>query len=412
MEKIKKFTLIGFVYLILGATNATPTFENTATSNVDVVKSTTQTSSRMLYTHTNVNNNDRNTTFEQQEINPDNEYAEKKSLYMPNLPRLGGMPDRKYYSSLPFTRHGHCEKGTIYTIKSFDDLKRYKDELMCVMETGINMGVPPSGNSYGTVLDYLSDRSDADTKVINRIWNGKFSGVTFCGKPINVFQPVFFGFNLVNGQFRFPSFWNITSLPPNCHMAPSEHPDDSTTLILDYMTNFNEICPPQMPLNRPFFSTSETSNVCAIIKLVGQTSDGGFILLGRGLSMPSLVSNFSPVGLFTFIFFGLITYDPAVYNLSPGETITLPPVPYSFDYNLVGIDSSSKNFLSPYPLGFDTLLPFETKAFSHSETNSTDSSNSTSTATKSRPRNNNKIKYSTNFTELIPKFRTTNQIRN
>ncbi|OII76851.1 hypothetical protein cand_024260 [Cryptosporidium andersoni] len=410
MGIIRKLTLIGLVYLLLGATNATPTFENTAASDVDIVKSTNQISSRILSTHTNVNSNDQNTTFKQQEVNSNHEYAEKKSLYIPNLPKLGGISDKRYYSSLPFTRHGHCEKGTVYTIKSFDDLRRYKDDLMCVMETGINIAVPPSGNSYGTVLDYLSDRSDADTEIINRIWNGKFSGTALCGKPINVLQPVFFGFNLVNGQFRFPSFWNITSLPPNCHMAPSEHPDDSTTLILDYMTNFNKVCPPQMPLNRPFFSTSETSNVCAIVKLVGQTSDGGFILLGRGLSMPSLVSNFSPVGLFTFIFFGLITYDPAVYNLSPGGTITLPPVPYSFDYNLVGIDSSSKTFRSPYPLGLDTLQPFETKVFSYSEVNSTDSSNSTSTTR--RPRNNHKIKYSTNITELIPKFRTTNQIRN
>ncbi|KAJ1606236.1 mucin-like protein [Cryptosporidium canis] len=355
-------------------------FQQASGGNIDTFRNRAQNISKRVVDPLMNRVGDRNSQNLSSFSDSNDQKVEAKSFNLMNIPMFGSQRmDNRSYWSIPFTRDGHCEKGTIYNITSIDDLSQNSRDLMCILEVGMQPDKIPTGMMYGKMLDLFTDTKDIDMRGVDRFWGGKFAAKGVCNRGQD---DVVFGYNMVKGKFTTPSVMYLSNLPQHCGMAATEHQDDSQSLILDYMTDKNQVCRAETYTNDPFFSKSEHLNVCAIVKAVGRQPDGGLILLGRGLSYPTLRPNVNPAGLITVLFFAVVTYDNVLPEFTSGTP--LEPLPASFDYRLVGVDKDNNSFFPAFGIfnkGDALSLSNFTNKFNPSTSTTTTTTTTTTTST-------------------------------
>lgn len=206
----------------------------------------------------------------------------------------------------PRPRDYSCEALKEYSVCSIEDLKALKQEWECVFAQGSWPAEVPLGNWYGDVLEVSN--TWGSNFIYEAFWEGKVTLDTHC----NYGQDVKMGFNVVQGQYRFPFTISVGEFTAG-EVDPAEYSDAFPSLMLDYTTDFAKLCPSEPApgtFRFPRFASSlgnqfPVNTIHDQVRHVGTTPDGGNIWLGRVLATQGRPGDkFS-----TVLWFALRNYD-------------------------------------------------------------------------------------------------------
>lgn len=271
--------------------------------------------------------------------------------------RLQNFVDRKPPVSgydldlVPIIRKGSCKGGTQYLITDTDTLHRLKDEIECVFWSGITPNKIALGLFYGNVIEVLnSNLFDPLTRIM---WGGKFGVMSKCRNRPDIHM----SFNFVAKHLLIPAALSIGRCTLN--LGPGEYTDNSKHFMIDYSTNFAELCPYDtnflyqldMGVVNNYYPFNQ---VVDVVRAVGRTDDGGVILLGKTYLKDPWREDNEAV---TVAFWYVVNYDDELLpNFKRGSP--LPPLKESFDYFFPGAVSFGISRI--VPIGQIIVDPVET----------------------------------------------------
>eukprot|EP00921_Rhytidocystis_pertsovi_P016579 GHVQ01026132.1.p1 GENE.GHVQ01026132.1~~GHVQ01026132.1.p1 ORF type:complete len:511 (+),score=80.83 GHVQ01026132.1:270-1802(+) len=216
-----------------------------------------------------------------------------------------------------------CTAGATYSIKSTDDLHQHLDQLECVFSAGLAPVRPPIGLYYGGILKALGATSG--NFVLHGLWQGKIGLQTQCQDSDTQFYILM---NLYANNIDFPAYLYVGTLREKLH--PEEYDDGKESLFVDYTVDFSNVCPASENLPRDvnmsmFNAKPPASHIVDLARVVGKTSDGGHIMLGKAyIRNPSGQSDTRMV-----IWWYVVNYDSAAYPVVPDP---IGPLTKDFTY--------------------------------------------------------------------------------
>eukprot|EP00922_Rhytidocystis_sp_ex-Travisia-forbesii_P047121 GHVS01070224.1.p1 GENE.GHVS01070224.1~~GHVS01070224.1.p1 ORF type:complete len:418 (+),score=80.18 GHVS01070224.1:360-1613(+) len=220
-----------------------------------------------------------------------------------------------------------CDAGKTYTITSEADMVKVAEagEEECLYSVGLAPLSPPLGVYFGKVLKVFG--SDKYNSKVEGLWGGKLGFKSQCRRADTEFH---MAMNFVANDFNMPALMYVGSLLDN--VSADDYDDGGQHLFVDYTPDMKVVCPLEKQNDKNFNlgivnDVFGISAIIDVVRYVGDTADGGHILLGKTFARNPL--NFAEDGDRAIAFWYVINYDDASYPPLPP---TLGPILTPFSY--------------------------------------------------------------------------------
>lgn len=244
----------------------------------------------------------------------------------------GGLSNTDSFFGKPKSiKQSFCDASASYHITSGDSLRYYLDDLECIFARGVAPLRPPLGLWYGDVL--LVFKTERFNDAVRSVWSGKLGIRSQCRGTNTQFYLVL---NFFANNFNMPAYMFVGSLKDP--LASTEFDDGKNSLFVDYTPNMATVCPMEHGENHTINlgivnDVFPINQLVDLVRIVGKTSDGGYILLGKTLARDPL--NFPHVGDRTVAWWYVVNYDETAY---PTDFVqSLSPMEKSFSYYHIGM---------------------------------------------------------------------------
>ncbi|CBZ49892.1 protein with signal peptide plus Thr stretch,possible mucin, related [Neospora caninum Liverpool] len=255
---------------------------------------------------------------------------------------------------------GSCDSQKTYNIRSTDDLQENRADLECIFARGEAPKRPPLGVVVGRVHE--AGATDLYNLAMKIWWSGKLAFQTRCGSSRDIYMIQ----NLIHSTLDITAYAYIGTFADP--LGPGEYMDKKPSLIYDYTVDFGTICPEMNEqANQVHLGVINNEhmyrNVVDVLRKVGETEDGGHILLGKAMLRDPL--DFPENGDILAAFWSGVSYDHDAFESSRGD-FRLGDLDRSFTYRHQSILEVLRRFLpllelvadptSVAPLLYDSAL--------------------------------------------------------
>ncbi|KFG29212.1 putative with signal peptide plus Thr stretch, mucin, related protein [Toxoplasma gondii p89] len=234
---------------------------------------------------------------------------------------------------------GHCDSQKTFDIRSTDDLQESRADLECIFAGGEAPKRPPLGVVVGRVHE--TGATDLYNLLMKIWWSGKLAFQTRCGSSRDIYMIQ----NLIHASLDIAAYAYVGTFTDP--LAPGEYMDKKPSLIYDYTVNFGTLCPEMNKqasrVNLGVINNEHMyRNVVDVLRKVGETEDGGHILLGKAMLRDPL--DFPDKGDIHAAFWSGVSYDNDAFESSNGE-FRLSALERSFTYRHQSIVEVLRRFL-------------------------------------------------------------------
>eukprot|EP00922_Rhytidocystis_sp_ex-Travisia-forbesii_P060012 GHVS01088950.1.p1 GENE.GHVS01088950.1~~GHVS01088950.1.p1 ORF type:complete len:343 (+),score=63.60 GHVS01088950.1:134-1162(+) len=210
-----------------------------------------------------------------------------------------------------------CHAGQTYTITSEADMAAVAaaGEEECLYRVGLAPNKPPLGIYFGKVLKTFN--SDKFNDKVEEIWSGKLAFKSQCRREDSEFYMVM---NFVANDFNMPALMYVGKLIDS--VSVDDFDDGGNHLFVDYTPDMRLVCPldEQNDKNFNMGIVNDVFGISALIdvvRYVGDTADGGHIMLGKTFARNPL--NFPDDGDRAIAFWYVVNYDDAAFPPLPAQ---------------------------------------------------------------------------------------------
>eukprot|EP00922_Rhytidocystis_sp_ex-Travisia-forbesii_P061203 GHVS01090743.1.p1 GENE.GHVS01090743.1~~GHVS01090743.1.p1 ORF type:complete len:433 (+),score=67.36 GHVS01090743.1:1677-2975(+) len=222
-----------------------------------------------------------------------------------------------------------CPEGKTYQITSEADMFAVAaaGEEECLYRVGLAPLKPPLGIYFGKVLKAFN--SDKFNDQVEELWGGKLAFKSQCRKEESKFYMVL---NFVANDLNMPALMYVGKLLDA--VSGDDYDDGESHLFVDYTPDMTVVCPLEHggPYDRNFNMGIVNdmfgfSSLIDVVRYVGDTADGGHIMLGKTFARNPL--NFPGDGDRAIAFWYVVNYDDDAF---PPMPTALGPIPETFSY--------------------------------------------------------------------------------